>query len=70
LSEFSPALKQSDGPLFPSLEIVREVSYRVALAVGAEAVQAGLTSTSFDSLESAVANKMWFPQYVPLKLAS
>jgi hypothetical protein len=39
-------------------------------SVGTEGMQAGLTSMSFDCLESAVANKMWFPQYVPLKLAS
>jgi len=67
LSEFSPALSDSDGPLFPPLEVVREVSYRVALAVGAEAVRAGLTSIRPDSLERAVTNKMWTPQYVPLK---
>ena len=67
LSEFSPALNDADGPLFPPLESVREISYRVALAVGAEAVRAGLTTTSVDSLESAVTNEMWTPRYVPLK---
>jgi malate dehydrogenase (oxaloacetate-decarboxylating) len=70
LSEFSPALNDPDGPLFPSLEAVREVSYRVALAVGTEAVRAGLTSMSLDSLQRAVANKMWAPHYVPLKRCS
>jgi len=67
LCEFSPALKDLDGSLFPPLEAVREISYRVALAVGEEAVQAGLTSTSLDALECAVANKMWTPRYLPLK---
>ena len=67
LSEFAPALNDADGPLFPSLERVRQISYRVALAVGAEAVRAGLTSTDLDSLERAVTNKMWIPRYVPLK---
>lgn len=67
LSEFSPALTDPNGPLFPPLENVREISYRVALAVAAEAVRAGLTTMSCDSLESAVTNKMWVPQYVPLK---
>jgi hypothetical protein len=60
-------LNDADGPLFPSLERVRQISYRVALAVGAEAVRAGLTSTDLDSLERAVTNKMWIPRYVPLK---
>ena len=67
LSEFSPALKEADGPLFPPLEIVREISYKVALAVGTEAVRSGLTTTTLDSLESSIKNKMWTPQYVPLK---
>ena len=68
LSEFSPALNDPDGPLFPPLEAVREISYRVALAVGAEAMRSGLTrSMSVDSLEHSVANSMWIPRYVPLK---
>ena len=66
LSEFSPALHDSDGPLFPPLESVREISYQVALAVQAEAVRAGLSSMTLDSLQRAVMNKMWRPQYVPL----
>lgn len=67
LSEFSPALSDSDGPLFPPLENVRKISYRVALAVQAEAVRVGLTSISIDALQHAVTNRMWTPQYVPLK---
>jgi malate dehydrogenase (oxaloacetate-decarboxylating) len=67
LSEFSPVLDFADSPLFPSLKDVREISYRVALAVGAEAVREGLTSRSVDSLEQGVMDKMWTPRYVPLK---
>ena len=67
LSEFSPALRDPDGPLFPRLEAVREISYQVAMAVGTEAVRAGLASISFDSLESAITDKMWTPHYVRLK---
>lgn len=70
LSEFSPILRYPDGPLFPALKAVRDVSYRVALAVGAEAVRGGLTTKSFDSLEQVVLNKMWAPHYVQLKRAS
>ena len=70
LSEFSPALNDPDGPLFPPLEKVREVSYRVAVAVGAEAVRSGLTSLNLESLEDAVINKIWTPRYSPLKRAS
>ena len=67
LSEFSPILNCARGPLFPPLESVREISYRVALAVGAEAVRAGLTTRRLDSLEHAVREKMWTSRYVPLK---
>ncbi len=70
LSEFSPALNDPDGPLFPPLEAVREISYRVAVEVGTEAVRAGLASISLDSLKRAVTNKMWIPHYVPLKRSS
>ena len=70
LSEFSPALNNSDDALFPSLDCVREISYQVALAVGTEALRAGLTPTTLDSLKRAVANKMWTPHYLPLKHTS
>jgi malate dehydrogenase (oxaloacetate-decarboxylating) len=68
LSGFSPALADPDGPLFPPLEIVREISYRVALAVGAEAIQSGLAQNmSTEALEEAVKTNMWSPRYLPLK---
>jgi len=67
LSEFSPALNVPEGALFPPLKAVREISYRIALAVGAEAVRAELTSRRIDSLEHAVMDKMWTSRYVPVK---
>jgi malate dehydrogenase (oxaloacetate-decarboxylating) len=71
LSGFSPALEDPDGPLFPPLEMVREISYRVALAVGAEAVRGGLAQNiSMETLEQAVTDNMWTPSYVPLKHSS
>jgi len=67
LSEFSPALRNPMDALYPSLESVREISYQVALAVGAEAIRAGLSRlSSVNSLEVTLANKMWLPRYVPL----
>jgi len=67
LSEFSPALRNPMDALYPSLESVREISYQVALAVGAEAIRAGLSRlSSVNSLEVALANKMWLPRYIPL----
>lgn len=68
LSEFSPALNDPDASLYPPLESVREISHKVALAVGLEAQRAGLAQTrSLEELESKVLSKMWQPYYVPLR---
>ena len=70
LSEFSPALQDPDAPLYPKLEAVREISFRVALAVAQEAHRAGLTEgLVFEELDRVVEAKMWQPEYVPLKRA-
>lgn len=68
LSEFSPALQNANAPLYPALEQVREVSLKVALAVASEAQQSRLAKgTSLDMLEQKIREKMWQPEYVPLK---
>ena len=68
LSEFSPALIDADAPLYPPLESVREISRKVAIAVGVEAQQAGLTkTTSFEELDRNVKDAMWTPHYVRLR---
>ena len=68
LSEFSPALTDADAPLYPPVESVREISRKVAVAVGVEAQQAGLTeTTSLEELERNVREKMWSPHYVRLR---
>lgn len=70
LSEFSPALADPDGPLYPSLDAVREISFHVAMAVGAEAIRSGLTSLAPNHLAASVKEKMWTPCYRPLKRVS
>jgi len=71
LSEFSPALTDTDAPLYPPLESVREISHKVAVAVGVEAQQAGLAEmTSLDEFERNVTDKMWRPKYVRLMRAA
>jgi malate dehydrogenase (oxaloacetate-decarboxylating) len=68
LSEFSAALTDADAPLYPPVESVREISRKVAVAVGVEAQQAGLTkTTSLEELERNVRDKMWSPHYVRLR---
>src|ERR1043165_9689806 len=65
LAEFAPALSDENAPLYPKLENVREVSRRVAIAVGIEAQRAGLAEeTTRKELESRIAQKMWTPHYV------
>jgi malate dehydrogenase (oxaloacetate-decarboxylating) len=67
LSDFSPMLRDPAAPLYPPLESVREISRKVALAVGVEAHRVGLARpTCMEELERNVTNKMWEPRYVPL----
>jgi malate dehydrogenase (oxaloacetate-decarboxylating) len=62
LSECSPARKASTAPLYPMVEDVREVSRRVALAVGLAAQQAGVAEqTSHEELERRITAQMWTP---------
>ncbi|HXG92305.1 MAG TPA: NAD-dependent malic enzyme [Blastocatellia bacterium] len=65
LSDMSPALTNPCAPLFPSIENVREVSRRVAVAVATKAVRAGLAAPlSAEEIEQRVEAKMWQPRYV------
>ncbi len=56
LSEFSPALLDSNDALYPPLEIVRNISRAVALAVAIEARRAGVAAGITDET-SADENK-------------
>ena len=68
LAEFSPALSDETASLFPSLEDVRNISRRVALAVATEAERAGLAETTTrEEAERRIDEKMWLPRYVPYK---
>jgi malate dehydrogenase (oxaloacetate-decarboxylating) len=65
LSEMSPALRDRMASLFPDLNDIREVSRRVAIAVGAEAQTLGLAdATTREELEHRVDEKMWTPRYL------
>jgi malate dehydrogenase (oxaloacetate-decarboxylating) len=67
LSNFSPSLTDPMGSLYPPLEQVQSISRRVAMSVGREAYQSGLTDLdSLDDLEHRVGAKMWQPHYIPL----
>jgi malate dehydrogenase (oxaloacetate-decarboxylating) len=71
LSELSPLVTDQTASLYPPLEVVREVSCFVALAVGAEAQRAGLTKeTRLAELEQRIRAKMWSPHYLPYRRRS
>jgi malate dehydrogenase (oxaloacetate-decarboxylating) len=64
LAEFSPALNNPTGALYPPLERVREISRSVARAVGREAQISGLApSTDIEELEQKISSKMWQLDY-------
>jgi malate dehydrogenase (oxaloacetate-decarboxylating) len=69
LSEFAPVLHDPDAPLYPALEQVRDISFRVALEVAREAQRSGLSDVDLDNLEQTVRAKMWEPHYIPLRRA-
>jgi malate dehydrogenase (oxaloacetate-decarboxylating) len=70
LSEFSPAISQTDAALYPPLEEVRDISRAVALSVGVEAQRLGLADViTLDLLKERIQEKMWKPHYVRLRPA-
>ncbi len=68
LGRLSPAHHDPTASLLPSMEQIRDVSQRVALAVGAEAQRAGVApSTSAEELRRRVTATMWSPEYLRYK---
>ncbi|HEV2662401.1 MAG TPA: NAD-dependent malic enzyme [Ktedonobacteraceae bacterium] len=68
LGEYSPARSASTASLYPMIEDVREISRRVAVAVGLVAQQTGIAEpTSYEELERRVTAHMWTPHYPRLQ---
>jgi malate dehydrogenase (oxaloacetate-decarboxylating) len=69
LAEASPARSDPSAPILPPLAEVRSISRRIALAVGREALSAGLTDeATAESLERDVDARIWSPVYRPYAL--
>jgi malate dehydrogenase (oxaloacetate-decarboxylating)(NADP+) len=70
LAEFVPEEDVRAGKVFPSLRRIREVSHRIAVAVMKEAMRDGLAtklpSRDWDDLDTFIARKMYYPEFVPL----
>jgi malic enzyme len=56
------------GQLLPEAGVIREVAYRVALAVAREAREAGLGRMVSDAqLETIIGKAQWMPRYYPYR---
>lgn len=66
LADCSPAKNDPTDNLLPSLETVRDVSLKIALAVAKEAVDSGLADPEYaKNWEERVRTKVWSPVYLP-----
>ncbi len=63
LAECSPAALDPAANLLPPLNSIRDVSFKVALAVAKEAVGAGLTDCPLAEIEQRIRLNMWTPGY-------
>lgn len=70
LANFVSPQDLEKGKVFPPINTIREVSHRIAVAVVKEAIRDGLatkvTAVDANDLDSFIARKMYFPEYVPL----
>ena len=63
LAASSPALKNPTGALFPTIEEVRGVSRKVALAVAKKACEEKLSTLSMSQIEERIQTLVWEPHY-------
>ena len=64
LADLSPARRDPEANLLPSVTALREVAIAVAIAVGKQACAEGLTTgVTADTVEAAVQDRMWTPRY-------
>jgi hypothetical protein len=69
LFEFGEASSAPGDPIFPPLRRLREVSRRVAIAVGCHLVDAGAApAMTHAEVERRVVASMWEPEYLPYRL--
>ena len=63
LADQLTAEERAAGQIFPAIDRLRAVSFAVAVAVGRCAVETGVGRTSAESVEDAVARRVWEPRY-------
>ncbi len=70
LAEFTSSHSWPGDPIYPPLTELREVSRRVAVAVGVELVRVGAAPTlPKEEIERRVTAGMWTPEYLPYRAA-
>ena len=68
LADAAPARRDPGGALLPPLSESRRVARTIALAVAGAARHEGLAeSVRSDELERLVDDKMWLPEYRPMR---
>jgi len=68
LAEASPSKRDPNANLLPPVTELRDVSYRVALALALQAQSEGLAEeTSREEIEARIRLKMWTPTYRPYR---
>ncbi len=64
LSGYAPILQDPNGPLFPTLDVLRAVSREIGLAVARCVIKEGLARIETpDSLEQVIDSIIWYPDY-------
>lgn len=71
LADYTSAHSWPGDPIYPPLSDLREVSRRVAMAVGAELVRVGAApALAPEEIERRVREGMWSPSYLPYVAAT
>jgi len=63
LAEFSPAAIDPTHNLLPPLSAIRDVSFKVAVAIAKDAIQQGLSDCPLKEIEARIRLNMWTPAY-------
>jgi malate dehydrogenase (oxaloacetate-decarboxylating) len=67
LAKQSGALQNPSASLFPDLSTIRDVSLKIAIAVGEEAQASGVAEkTSAETLANKMRDEMWIPAYATI----
>jgi len=68
LADCSPAKLNPEANLLPPLNQIRQVSFKIAVAIAKEALAAGFAKLPPNiNMEAYILEQMWIPEYLPYK---